>query len=65
MNAFAERFAGNLRREPLDHVLIVGEPHLRRLVTGTCASTTRPGLTKLWPKSQPIRGRSAAKGVVG
>ena len=32
-NPYAERVIGSIRREGLDHVIILGERHLRRLLT--------------------------------
>jgi transposase InsO family protein len=32
-NAFVERLIGSVRRECLDHIVVFGEPHLRRILT--------------------------------
>ena len=37
-NPFAERLIGSIRRECLDHVLILGEGHLRRILARYFAS---------------------------
>jgi len=43
-NPFAERLIGSIRRECLDHVLVLNERHLRRLLRAYLAyyNTTRP-----------------------
>jgi putative transposase len=43
-NPFAERLIGSIRRECLDHVIVLNERHLRRLLRAYLAyyNTTRP-----------------------
>ena len=57
-NGFAERLIGSIRRECLDHVIVLGEVHLRRVLKSyadyyNCVRTHR-SLDKDAPISRPI-----------
>jgi putative transposase len=58
-NPFAERLIGSIRRECLDHVLILGDRHLRRILTRYFAyyhrARTHLSLDKDAPDPRPIQ----------
>ena len=62
-NAIAERFLGSVRRECLDHLLILSEQHLFRVLSAYCTyfNTARPhqALRQALPKPA-VPGRTAA-----
>jgi len=65
-NPFAERLIGSIRRECLNHVLVLSESHLRRILVRYVAyyhrARTHLSLDKDAPDIRPI-GRPAA-GIV-
>jgi putative transposase len=66
-NPFAERLIDSIRRECLDHVLVLSEPHLRRILTGYFAyyhrARTHLALEKDAPDVRPVE-RPEAGAVV-
>ena len=63
MNAIMERWAGSVRREVLDRILILGERHLRAVLTEYQVhdNTTRPhqGIAQRVPDEEPDVARAA------
>jgi Integrase core domain len=58
-NGFAERLIGSIRRECLDHVIVLGEAHLRRILKSyaayyNCVRTHR-SLNKDAPVTRPVQ----------
>lgn len=70
-NAFAERLIGSIRRECLDHVVVLNHRHLRKLLKNYFAyyhrSRTHLGLAKDAPEPRPvmIKGKIMAIPQVG
>ena len=64
-NGIAERWVGSCRRDLLDHVIVLNEAHLRRLVRGYIRyyheDRTHDGLGKDTPNRRPIEQRKDQK----
>jgi hypothetical protein len=52
--ACAERLIGSIRRECLDHIIVLGEMHLRRVLKSYAVRTHR-SLNKDAPVSRPVQ----------
>ena len=59
---YAERLIGSIRRECLDHIVVLNERHLRRVLTGYFQyhhdTRTHLSLGKDCPRHRPIRSLS-------
>jgi transposase InsO family protein len=66
-NGFAERLIGSIRRECLDHVVILGEAHLRRILKSYAdyynRVRTHRSLNKDAPVSRPFQRTGALKSL--
>jgi Integrase core domain len=63
-NGFAERLIGSIRRECLDHIIVLGEVHLRRVLK---SYTGYRSLNKDAPVSRPVprTGVISSRAILG
>ena len=70
-NGHAERLIGSIRRECLDHIVVFGEAHLRRILAAYAVYynevRTHLSLGKDSPRHRPIQrlGQLAAQPILG
>ena len=64
-NGFAERLIGSIRRECVDHIIVLGEAHLRRILKSYTKYynrvRTHRSLTKDAPVSRPVQRTGVIK----
>ncbi len=64
-NPYVERVIGSIRRECLDHVIVINESHLRRVLFSYVdyyhRSRTHPPLDKDCPDARPIQPPNSGK----
>jgi hypothetical protein len=60
-NPFTERLIGSIRRECLDHVLVLSERHLRRILTRYVASIIGHALTARSRRMHRMGGQSRGR----
>ena len=60
-NGFAERLIGSIRRECVDHVVVLGEAHLRRILTRYAAYYNELRTHRSLGKDAPISSRYPAR----
>jgi transposase InsO family protein len=70
-NGFAERLIGSIRRECVDHIIVLGEAHLRRILISYAAYynsvRTHRSLDKDAPVVRPVQraGSIKARPILG
>ena len=70
-NSFAERLIGSIRRECVDHIIVLGEAHLRRILKSYAKYynrvRTHRSLTKDAPVSRPVQqtGLISSRAILG
>jgi transposase InsO family protein len=64
-NGFAERLIGSIRRECLDHIIVLGEAHLRRIFKSYAKYYNRVRTHRSLNKDAPVSRPVQRTGVIG